>query len=57
MDGLLVRTSGKRGDTIEAKENPAGVNLRGVVGIPMSVASEGGEKEKSGKKETQGEVP
>lgn len=29
--GLLRKTSGKRGDTIGAKENPAGLNLRGVV--------------------------
>ena len=29
--GLLRKTSGGGGDTIGAKENPAGLNLRGVV--------------------------
>lgn len=46
-----------RGDTIGAKENPAGVNLRGLVGVPMSIAREGGENEKESEEEAQGEVP
>ena len=50
------RTSGVH--TLGAKKNPAGLNLRGVVnGLGLfSVTSKGGENEKEGEQETQGEV-
>ena len=53
--GQLGRKSGKRAsDTIGAKENPAGVNLRGLVGTSMSIAGEGGEKQEQSEEEAEG---
>ena len=36
------QAGGRAGDTIGAKENPAGVSLRGVVGASKSIAGKGG---------------
>jgi len=38
-DGLLRSKSGRAGDAIKAKENPAGVNLRGMWWVSRLVSS------------------
>ena len=48
------KRDGRGVGTIGAKENPAGVNLRGLVGVPMSIAREGGENQEEGEEEAEG---
>ena len=51
----LGRKSGKRAiGTLWAKENPAGVNLRGLVGVPMSIAREGRMEDDQSEEEAEG---